>query len=43
MPRQIRAGPNQLLQRARSELGRALEEDWNGAGAVDGPGQAPLH
>ena len=43
MPRKIRAGPGALLQRARPELGRALEEDRRRAGVADGPGHAPVH
>ena len=43
MPRKIRARPGTLLQRARIELGRALEEDRRRAGAADRFGHAPVH
>ena len=43
MLRKIRARPSALLQRARSELGRAPEEDRRRAGAADRSGHAPVY
>ena len=43
MPRKIRARPSALLQHARSELGRAPEEDRRRAGAADRSGHAPVY
>ena len=43
LPREIRAGSSALLQRARFELGRTLEEDRSRAGAADELGHALVH
>ena len=43
LPGEIRAGPGALLQRARFELGRTLEEDRGRAGVAHSHGHALVH